>query len=110
MSHSDLPALVVFDLAGTTVRDDGQVPSAFTAALAEHGIHVTPEQIAGVRGSSKKEAIRSFVPPGPAHETCVEDAYMAFQAGLSRLYGHGGASAVGGAEAAFAWLGRQLGG
>lgn len=104
MSHSDLPALVVFDLAGTTVRDDGQVPAAFTTALAEHGIQVTPEQIAGVRGSSKKEAIRSFVPPGPRHETRVEDAYTAFQADLSRRYGHGGVSAVSGAEATFAWL------
>ena len=104
MSSRDLPALVVFDLAGTTVRDDGQVPAAFTAALAGHGIHVTPEQITGVRGSSKKDAIRFFVPPGPEHESRVEDAYSAFQAGLSRLYGHGGVLAVGGAEATFAWL------
>jgi len=45
----DSPELVVFDLAGTTVEDRGEVPFAFTAALAEHGIVVTPEQIAGVR-------------------------------------------------------------
>jgi phosphonatase-like hydrolase len=104
MTAPDLPALVVFDLAGTTVRDDGQVPAAFTAALAEHGIRVTPEQIAGVRGASKREAIRLLVPPGPDYESRVEDAYTAFRTGLSRLYGNGGVAAVGGAEATFAWL------
>ena len=72
MSPPKLPSLVVFDLAGTTVRDDGQVPAAFAAALLEHRIHVTPEQIAGVRGSSKKEAIRHFVPEGPEHSRRVE--------------------------------------
>ena len=58
--------LVIFDLAGTTVVDDGQVPSAFTAALSEHGFHVTPEQIKNVRGSSKRQAIIQLIPPGPA--------------------------------------------
>lgn len=104
MSCLDPPELVVFDLSGTTVRDDGQVPAAFTAALAEQGIQVTPEQIAGVRGSSKREAIRHFVPPGPEHESRVEHAYSSFQTGLSRRYAEGGVSAVRGAEATFAWL------
>ena len=35
--------LVDFDLAGTTVEDHGEVPAAFTAALAGHGIEVTRE-------------------------------------------------------------------
>ena len=38
-------ALVVFDLAGTTVEDDGQVPAAFTEALLDEGIRVTPDEI-----------------------------------------------------------------
>jgi phosphoglycolate phosphatase-like HAD superfamily hydrolase len=50
-------ALVVFDLAGTTVRDGGQVPEAFTAALKDHDIEVTPERLNRVRGFSKREAI-----------------------------------------------------
>jgi hypothetical protein len=29
--------LVIFDLAGTTVEDRGEVPAAFTGALAELG-------------------------------------------------------------------------
>ena len=35
--------LVVFDMAGTTVQDDGQVPAAFAAALTEFGVPVTPD-------------------------------------------------------------------
>ena len=50
--------LVVLDLAGTTVEDAGQVPEAFTLALRDHGIAVTAEEVRGVRGASKREAIR----------------------------------------------------
>lgn len=49
--------LVALDMAGTTVQDDGQVPAAFTAALGEHGIALTPEQVSAVRGASKRQAI-----------------------------------------------------
>jgi phosphonatase-like hydrolase len=104
MSEADLPSLVVFDLAGTTVRDQGQVPAAFTAALLEQGIDVTPEQIAGVRGSSKREAIRHFIPPGPDQARRAEEAYLSFQACLRRLFREEGVSPVSGAEATFGWL------
>ena len=58
--------LVVFDMAGTTVVDDGQVRGAFEAALRTHGVDVTPNQIDGVRGSSKREAVQQFFPRTPA--------------------------------------------
>ena len=103
-AQKDLPELVVFDLAGTTVRDDGQVPAAFTKALAEQGIEVTPDQISCVRGASKKDAIRHFVPAGPDHARRVEEAYSAFQKGLSRRYDDLGVLPVNGAEDTFAWL------
>jgi len=104
MIRLELPRVVVFDLAGTTVRDDGQVPAAFAAALSEQGIRVTPDQITGVRGASKMDAIRRLVPPGPEQPRRVEAAYLAFQSGLRRRYGDGGVSSVDGAEATFAWL------
>jgi phosphoglycolate phosphatase-like HAD superfamily hydrolase len=66
-----LPELVVFDLAGTTVEDRGQVPDAFEAALAAHGLAVSHEQIGDVRGSSKRTAIASFVPAGADHSARV---------------------------------------
>jgi phosphonatase-like hydrolase len=103
----DPPSLVVFDLAGTTVRDDGQVPAAFTLALAEQGIQATPAQIANVRGASKKEAIGKFIPPGPEHVRRVEEAYQAFQRDLSRRFHDGGVSPMPGAETTFARLRSQ---
>ena len=71
--------LVVFDLAGTTVEDHGQVPGAFTAALAEHGIEVTREQVKGVRGSSKHQALLHFIPAGPEQARLAEEVYASFR-------------------------------
>ncbi len=45
------PLLVVFDMAGTTVEDRGQVASAFAAALAARGMTVTADHITRVRGA-----------------------------------------------------------
>ena len=44
--------LVVSDMAGTTVKDSGEVARAFTAALAEHGIEASAAAINAVRGAS----------------------------------------------------------
>ena len=53
--------LVVFDMAGTTIEDAGQVPEAFAAALAAYGLSVTDDELRAVRGASKREAIRLLV-------------------------------------------------
>ena len=50
--------LVIFDMAGTTIEDTGQVPEAFTTVLRRHGIEITDEALRSVRGASKREAIR----------------------------------------------------
>jgi phosphonatase-like hydrolase len=99
------PALVVFDLAGTTVEDSGQVAAAFAAALAADGIHVSAEQISRVRGSSKHEALRQFLPGHDAHH--LEVLYARFRADLARRYSSDGVRAVPGAETMFASLRRQ---
>jgi phosphoglycolate phosphatase-like HAD superfamily hydrolase len=78
--------LVVFDIAGTTVEDRGQVPAAFNAAFEEQGIAVTPEQLSGVRGASKRQAVRELVPPGPDRERIAETVYDSFCERLTRLY------------------------
>lgn len=77
-----LPALVVFDLAGTTIEDRGQVPAAFTAALASHGIVATADQITRVRGASKRQAIRAFV----ASDAEASRVYAAFQLALAARF------------------------
>ncbi len=97
--------LVVLDLAGTTVEDKGQVATALTAALAEHGITVTPEQVSAVRGASKRQAIAGLVAAheGPLALDRVEAAYAAFLRHLGRLY-DGSGQAVPGAERVVAWM------
>ena len=101
MKHLDL---VVFDIAGTTVEDRGQVPAAFKAAFEEHGIVVTPDQLSGVRGSSKKEAVRQLVPAGPGREPVAEAVYDSFCGRLARLYRDEGVQPVAGVLDVFSWL------
>lgn len=96
--------LVVFDLAGTTVKADSQVAGAFVAALSEHGIEVTPEQLSAVRGSSKRQAVMSFVPAGRERERVGAAVYLSFREHLARSYKVGGVEAIDGAEAVFRWL------
>lgn len=50
--------LVVFDIAGTTVRDKGSVASAFMEAAAQYGVILPREAVNKVMGLRKKEAIR----------------------------------------------------
>ncbi|HEY7635759.1 MAG TPA: HAD-IA family hydrolase [Gemmatimonadales bacterium] len=55
------PALVVFDLGGTTVYDRGEVPAAFSEALSEAGIPFDPAELKGWRGGSKHEVLRQLL-------------------------------------------------
>src|SRR5579862_2570899 len=97
------PALVVLDLAGTTVQDNGEVPDAFTAALEAQGITVSAEQLVAVRGSSKREAIRRLVPEGDDHDARSESAFASFRIQLADRYRRG-ARAVPRAAETIAWL------
>jgi phosphonatase-like hydrolase len=51
------PDLLVCDLAGTTIRDRGEVPAAFEAALREAGVAFEPAELDGWRGASKREVL-----------------------------------------------------
>lgn len=79
--------LVVCDMAGTTVRDAGQVPQAFTSALAAHGIDVTPQAINCLRGASKRLAILNLIPPqAPDRERVAERVYATFVQHLAQVF------------------------
>jgi phosphonatase-like hydrolase len=93
--------LVIFDLAGTTVEDRGEVPEAFTAALAAHGISVSPPQLRSVRGASKRQAILHFILPGPQQLACAESVYASFREHLAQRYQSDGVRPVAGADATF---------
>ena len=97
-----LPALVIFDMAGTTVEDRGQVPMTFKETLARHGVMVTHEQITGIRCASKREAIRSLLPP--AHADRAERVYGEFRDALAQRYLREGVRSIPGADEAFATL------
>lgn len=96
--------LVVFDIAGTTVQDGGQVPAAFAAALAEHGVRVTPNQLQTVRGASKREAVSRLLPGGPDHADRAGRAYATFRERLLTAYRREGVTPMPGSERVFRWL------
>ena len=94
-------SLVVFDLAGTTVKDTTQVASAFERALAEQGITIGASDLARVRGASKRGAIADLIPRGPDHARRSEAAYATFRAHLVHSYREHGVHPVDGAEEVF---------
>ena len=96
--------LVVSDMAGTTVKDSGEVARAFSAALADHGIEASSTQINAVRGASKREAIATLVAPKYGSDAGrVEAVYADFKKHLQRVFTRE-AEPVAGAVDTFAWL------
>jgi phosphonatase-like hydrolase len=64
-------ALVVFDMAGTTVDDRGVVNRCFRETLSTYGLAVEPEAVDAVMGLPKPEAFRLLIgsSAGPAAAT-----------------------------------------
>jgi phosphonatase-like hydrolase len=83
------------DMAGTTVEDRGQVPWAFSSVLRANGITVTDDDIARVRGTSKREAIRSLLPPERIGD--ADRIHQEFSRQLTKLYHDGGVRPILGA-------------
>lgn len=92
------PALVVLDLVGTTMQADDAVPRAFTAALADEGVTLTPAQIVAMRGATKRVALRQVLAGRDALDERVERAYARFQAELLAAYTAESVTPVAGAE------------
>ena len=89
------PALVIFDMAGTTIEDRGQVPAAFASTLAANGIMISADEITRVRGASKRQAIRNLLPPSQAGD--ADRIYAEFRRNLAHAYTTGGVQTVPGA-------------
>jgi phosphonatase-like hydrolase len=101
--------LVVFDMAGTTIQDRGEVLRAFAGALRELQISVTEEELRPWRGASKREVLRAWVerqfgPEHPDGSARVERAYASFRQRLEVSYAQNGVRAMPGAEETFGWL------
>ncbi len=91
-------------MAGTTVQDNGEVPGAFNAALADHDLAATPAQLNTVRGSSKRQAVLNLTPEGPDRALRAEAIYNSFCARLRHRYETHGVAPVDGAAELFTWL------
>jgi phosphonatase-like hydrolase len=99
-------ALVVLDMAGTTVQDTGQVPDAFAAALASFDVHVTASEITRVRGASKRRAIRDLLEARGVPLHLCDEVYEAFRVNLEHRYSHS-AQPIRGARDTMRWLRQQ---
>lgn len=65
------PALVVCDLAGTTIHDRGEVPAAFADALREAAVPFDPEDLHAWRGASKRDVLGRLLAPDGAPDESV---------------------------------------
>ncbi len=99
--------LVVLDMAGTTVRDDGLVTGAFTRALGAAGVPADdprmPDHLAFVHASmglSKIEVFRAVL----ADESRAQTATAAFEGAVSDSIANGVVTPIDGAESVLARL------
>ncbi len=105
------PELVVFDIAGTTVRDDDGVGSCFTSALNATGLRLERATVNRVMGLPKPVAIRYLLTE--AGNRIIDDRLVAavhqdFVTRMIRFYStEESVAAMPGAEELFVHLRRQ---
>jgi phosphonatase-like hydrolase len=105
------PLLVVTDLMGTTLRDDGAVLPAYRAAFAECAIPFTEEELATKRGAHKLSLFTEFAARRYAADEAGKRAATAlevFESQLRHFLASGGGTSIDGAEDAITRL-RQAG-
>jgi phosphonatase-like hydrolase len=95
------PLLVVSDLMGTTLRDDGAVLPAYRAAFAECAIPFTEEELATKRGAHKLTLFTEFASrryPAEEAKKIAAAALEVFEGQLRRFLASGGGVPIPGAE------------
>lgn len=101
--------LVVFDMAGTTVRDEQEVESCFARAAAESGLPADPARIKAMQGLPKLEVVQTLWGEAigkehPEFRARVERTYRLFRTTLENHYLENPVVPTEGAEELFAWL------
>src|SRR5258706_9488562 len=101
--------LVIFDIGGTIIEDNGEVIASFSAALAANGLTATDAELKELKGSSKRDVIKKFVErqwgfEEAKNEERIRKAYGDFKAALESKFSNGGVKPVAGARATFAWM------
>ena len=104
--------LVVFDMAGTTIEDRGEVLRAFAGAMQKNQIPIDEDFIQERRGASKREVFRQcieaqFGKADPENPPRVEKAYDDFRSILEGLFATEGIRPIEGAEDTFRWLRKE---
>jgi phosphonatase-like hydrolase len=102
--------LVVFDIAGTLIEDRNEVADSFLAALHQHGLNATEDEIRELKGSAKREVIARFV--HRQFGTCgtrilIDQTYAHFRWLLEKRYSDGGVIPIAGADQTFGFLRKQ---
>src|SRR5689334_4613303 len=101
------PLLVVTDLVGTTLREDGAVLPAYRIAFAECAIPFTEQELANWRGAHKLSLFTEFATrryPADEAPKVAAAALKVFESQLRRFLASGGGVPIPGAEDAI----RQL--
>jgi phosphonatase-like hydrolase len=101
--------LVVFDIAGTTIEDHGEVLSSFRIALKMNGISAPENELREWKGASKREVIRHFVerqtgPHALAANQTIDKVYGDFRKMLEGHYQNNGVMPIRGVKTTFDWL------
>lgn len=83
--------LVVFDIAGTTVLDRGNVAHSFIDAFRQNGIEVEESEVKKVMGWRKIDAIRLLLEkyhpqPGKSEDSLIEKIHDKFIGNMIRFY------------------------
>lgn len=101
--------LVIFDIGGTIIEDNGEVIDAFSAALEGNGLLASRAELKEMKGASKRAVITKFVERqwgkgATGNETRIAKAYQDFRERLEGSFSNGGVKPIRGAAATFAWL------
>lgn len=96
--------MVVFDVIGTTVVDDGLITRALVDTLRSASVEVDRSQLAEVRGRSKRDALAHLLGRESRADDDARSIYTKFQARVSSALARRGASAMPGAELLFGQL------
>jgi phosphonatase-like hydrolase len=101
--------LVIFDIGGTIIEDNGEVIASFSAALEGNGLRATQSELTELKGASKRAVIKKFVErqwgeQDSENETRIVKAYQDFKAQLENRFSNGGVKPIQGAESTFNWL------
>jgi len=104
--------LVIFDVGGTIIEDNGEVTRAFTTALESNRLRVAPAELTDVRGASKRAVITQFVERQwgkgePGNTERIAKTYKDFKRELENSFANGGVKPIRGAAQTFLWLKSQ---